>query len=69
MSKQAIGFILMVAPFVILGILLAIVHYIEGWKRAIRKYRNFADNFELICMSISTIFWIMFFTGLYFVLF
>lgn len=68
MSKQAIGVILIFSPPILLVISLAIINYIEGWKRAFRKYRNFADNFDLICMTIATVCMAMLFTGMYLIL-
>jgi hypothetical protein len=68
MSKQTIGVILIFSPPVLLVVSLAIINYIEGWKRAVRKYKNFADNFDLICMTIATACAVMLFTGMYLIL-
>jgi hypothetical protein len=65
MSKMELGLVLIFTPPVLIALSLFIVCHIEMWRQAINKYKLNNDRFELVCVSITTIFEIMLFTGGY----
>jgi len=68
MSKMELGMILIFSPFFLLGLTLVFVHHIDAWSKAIHKYKQFDDRFELVCVSIATVFEIIICTGIYLIL-
>jgi hypothetical protein len=68
MSKMELGMVLIFTPPVLIALSLFIVIHIEMWRQAINKYKLNNDRFELVCVSITTIFEIMLFTGGYLIL-
>ena len=68
MSKLQIGLTLIFTPFLLVGLTLVILHHIEAWSKAIHKYKQFDDRFELVSVSVVTIFEIMFLIGAYLIL-
>ena len=68
MSKLEIGMILLLSPFFLTGLSLLIFSHIEAWTKAFDKYKRFDDKFELICVSIATIFEVIICTGVYLIL-
>jgi len=63
-----LGMILIITPFLLFILTLVIVHHIEAWSKAIHKYKQFDDRFELVCVSIATVFEIIICTGVYLIL-
>jgi hypothetical protein len=68
MSKMELGLVLILTPFFLFGLTLVIVHHISAWDKAIYKYKAFDDKFELIMISIATVFEIIICTGFYLIL-
>jgi hypothetical protein len=68
MSKMELGMVLIFTPPFLIALSLFIVIHIEMWRQAINKYKLNNDRFELVCVSITTIFEIMLFTGGYLIL-
>jgi hypothetical protein len=68
MSKMELGLVLILTPFFLIGLTLVIVHHISAWEKAIHNYKQFDDRFELVCVSIATIFEIIICTGVYLIL-
>jgi len=65
MSKMQLGLLLIFIPFVFIALTLIIVHHIDVWVTAINLYKEFNDPFELVLVTILSIFEIMFLTGAY----
>ena len=63
-----LGLVLILTPFFLIGLTLVIVHHISAWDKAIHKYKAFDDKFELVMISIATLFEIIIFTGVYLIL-
>jgi len=65
MNKHQIGFLLIFGPIILLFIIMFLFDYIDTWKRAIFRYKQLNDKFEIVCVIVSTIILIMFFAGAY----
>jgi len=68
MSKEDIGWVLVISPFFIALLMLWTCHQIEGWNSAIYKYKKFGEKVDLVCMIVTTIIEIMISTGIYLLL-
>ena len=68
MSKMQLGLLLIFSPFIFIALTLVIVHHFDVWSRAINKYKELNDPFELVLVTILTVFEIMFLTGAYLIL-
>jgi hypothetical protein len=65
MSNKELGLVLIFSPFILFILLFLITEYIDGWRKAVYRYKHFEDSFCLIAMTVTTIFITMLFSGLY----
>ena len=65
MNTKTLGLVLIASPFALYMLFFLIAEYADGQKRAMYRYKQYNDSFGLVCMSITTLFGIMIFTGVY----
>jgi hypothetical protein len=68
MSKENIGWVLVISPFLITLLVLWTCDHIKGWDSAIYKYKEYGEKVDLVFMIVATILEIMLSTGIYLLL-